>query len=472
MHFSGGDGGFGVQMGYHGSSASNGQAASRAARSILSGGEGISIHAGWDSKIVAATIVSNGKVKIDAGRDKILAGVDTDYSYQSNKEVFAGLQLKVSQNVTGAMRQIAQTPGLAKLGYGNPAYQAIGAMSAALNLTQGVLSLTNPTVSASLTLGASGTKSHSEAWSETAVGTTIKAASLDVTAKRDVRLQGVQANVTNDILIDAGRHATIESAQSRASLFSTQSSWNVGVGVGGSCGAASGCTGGVYVEGGASQAKASSWSETQLNTHLNAGGKATLKTGSNATLAGAVVTAKDIEADVGGNLTVASRQDTAHGSSSSSSVGGSLTIGIGTSPVSGTLDIGGGRSSSDKAWVTEQTGLYAKDKLDVRVEKHTQLNGGVLNSDTRQLTLDTNTLGFKDIQDHDRATSASGQVGVGIGLQQNGTGKIGQPSVTVSGSYASHDIEQVTQATIGAGTIIVRDTAMQKQDVKDISLHP
>ena len=100
----------------------------------------------------------------------------------------------------------------------------------------------------------------------------------------------------------------------------------------------------------------------------------------------------------------------------------------------------------------EQTGPYAKDKLDVTVEKHTQVNGAVLNSDTGQLTLDTGTLGFGDIKDHDRATSTSGQVAVGIGLQQNGTGQDGQPSGTVSGSYASHDIEQTTKATIGEGT--------------------
>jgi filamentous hemagglutinin len=366
--------------------------------------------------------------------------------------VFAGLQLKVSQNVSGAMRQIAQTPGLAKSGYGNPAYQAIGAMSAALNLTQGVLSLTNPTVSASLTLGASGSKSHSEAWSNTAVGTTIKAESLVLNAGRNVRLQGVQAKITTDIAIDAGRHVTIESAQSTAGSSLAQSSWNVGVGVGGSCSAASGCTGGLYLEGGAAQAKASNWSVTQLNSHLNAGGNVHIGSLKNTTLAGAVVTAATIDLKVGGNLTVASRQDTAHGSSSSSSAGGSLTIGLGTSPVSGTLNLGGGKSASDLAWVKEQTGLYAKDKLDVYVEKHTQVNGGVMNSDTGNLKLDTGTLGFGDIQDHDRAMSINGQVGVGLGLQQNGTGQTGQPSGTVSGSYASHTIEQVTKATIGEGS--------------------
>jgi hypothetical protein len=39
------------------------------------------------------------------------------------------------------------------------------------------------------------------------------------------------------------------------------------------------------------------------------------------------------------------------------------------------------------------------------------------------------------------------------------------PSGTVSGFYASHDIEQVTKATIGEGAIVVRDKDKQKQDV-------
>lgn len=473
VHFSGGDGGFGVQAGFHASSAGNGQAASRAARSILSGGEGISIHAGRDSIITAATITSHRQVKIDAGRDnKILAGMDTNHSYQTNKEVFAGIQLKVSQNVSGAMQQIAQSPALAASGYGNPAYKAVAAMSGALSLTQGVLSLSNPTVSASLTAGASGSKSHTEAWSNTAVGTTIKAGSLVLSAGRDIHLEGVQAKVKNDIKIDAGRNVTIESAQSYAGSSSSQSSWNVGVGVGGSCGAASGCSGGIYVEGGASKANADSWSVTQLNSDLTAGGNVHIGSGKNTTIAGAVIRAETIDLAVKGNLTVESRQNTAHGSGSSASVGGSVIIGVGSSPISGSVNVGGGSSTSDLAWVKEQTGLHANTTLTATVGKHTQINGAVLNSTSGQLTLDTGTLGFGDIQDHDTATSTNGQVGVGLGLQQNGTGQTGQLSGTVSGSYASHDIEQTTKATIGEGTIVIRDKDKQKQDVKELNRDP
>lgn len=35
----------------------------------------------------------------------------------------------------------------------------------------------------------------------------------------------------------------------------------------------------------------------------------------------------------------------------------------------------------------------------------------------------------------------------------------------MSGSYASHDVEQTTKATVGAGTVTVRNEAKQKQEV-------
>jgi filamentous hemagglutinin len=127
---------------------------------------------------------------------------------------------------------------------------------------------------------------------------------------------------------------------------------------------------------------------------------------------------------------------------------------------------GGGTSSSDVAWVSEQSGFHAKDKLDVRVEKHTQLDGGVLASDTGQLTLDTGTLGFTDIRDHDTGTSLSGQVGATLGTQTQPNGQTPTSAgVNVSGSYAGHDIAQTTRATVGEGTIVVRDMDKQKQDV-------
>ena len=61
-----------------------------------------------------------------------------------------------------------------------------------------------------------------------------------------------------------------------------------------------------------------------------------------ATFAGAVVAGSNIDVDVGGNLTVASRQDTAHNASSSMNGSGAVTIGLGSSPSSASVSGGGG----------------------------------------------------------------------------------------------------------------------------------
>jgi hypothetical protein len=73
---------------------------------------------------------------------------------------------------------------------------------------------------------------------------------------------------------------------------------------------------------------------------------------------------------------------------------------------------GGSQGSSDVAWVREQTGLFAGDRLEVTVKRHTQVAGALIASDTGNLELKTKTLKVTDILDHDTVTSMSGQVSV------------------------------------------------------------
>jgi filamentous hemagglutinin len=268
----------------------------------------------------------------------------------------------------------------------------------------------------------------------------------------------------------------VESAQSYAEASSSSKSWNAGVGLSWSLNPTSGLSSGLTAEGGFAKDKSRNYSLKQLNAHLTSqNGTATIKTGKDATFAGAVVKGPIIDVDVGGNLTVDSRQDQSHSNSSSSNGSVSVTFTPGGVPTSGSLSIGGGKGTSDMAWVREQSGFHAKDKLDVYVEKHTQLNGAVLNSETDQLKLDTGTLGFKDIKDYDKGTSVSGQVGISYTADsdKNGDGVVdkgsGGPGGSVSGGYASHIIEQDTKATVGKGEIIVRDKDDQKQDVAAIN---
>ena len=133
---------------------------------------------------------------------------------------------------------------------------------------------------------------------------------------------------------------------------------------------------------------------------------------------------------------------------------------IGTSSAS--VSLGGGQGSSRGQWVTEQTAFLARNKLDAYVENHTQIDGAVLNSASGDLKLDTGTLGFSDLTDYDKATQMSGQVGL---TTPGAGGKM--PGVTLQGSYASHDTEQKTRATLGEGEIVIRDEKKQQEIEKD-----
>jgi filamentous hemagglutinin len=147
--------------------------------SIVHGGKGVGITGGRDVTIAATVIASKGHVGIKAGRDlDILSGVTSERTFQSSKEVFAGITAKIDQNVSGAVEQLRQAPGTFTSGYGGAGYKAIGMVSGTLQAIDGYSQLSNPTVSASLTLGASGSKSRSASLSTAAVPTTITAQSL------------------------------------------------------------------------------------------------------------------------------------------------------------------------------------------------------------------------------------------------------------------------------------------------------
>ena len=224
---------------------------------------------------------------------------------------------------------------------------------------------------------------------------------------------------------------------------------------------ASGVSLGFTAEGGFTRGKSQSGSVTQLNSHLTAGGTVSIRSGGDTVVAGAVVKGDDILLNVGGDLIVQSRQDAHAGSNSSANAQGSVTVGmIGTSSAS--VSLGGGQGSSRGQWVTEQTAFLARNKLDAYVENHTQIDGAVLNSASGDLKLDTGTLGFSDITDYDKATQMSGQVGL---TTPGAAGKM--PGVTLQGSYASHDTEQKTRATLGEGEIVIRDEKKQQEIEKD-----
>ncbi len=203
-----------------------------------------------------------------------------------------------------------------------------------------------------------------------------------------------------------------------------------------------------------------------------------MKSGQDTKVAGANLEGNKVDIDVGGDLTVASLQDTSESKSSNWSIGGTATVGAGAAIVSevgidadsetgDSANIGFGKNKSSSAWVNKQTSIIGKEEVDIYVENNTHVEGAVIAAENGNLKLNTNTLTYNDINDHD--TSEGYQVGFsGSKSAENAkdderrdgkdaNGDTGNPySGTVDGSYNSKDRRQINRATIGEGEIVIR----------------
>ena len=175
---------------------------------------------------------------------------------------------------------------------------------------------------------------------------------------------------------------------------------------------------------------------------------------------------------MGRDLTLQSEQDSDRydAKQQNASVGGSFTFGsmTGSANVSASKD----KLHSNFDSVKEQTGLFAgKGGYDVKVKEHTQLDGAVIAStaDKENNRLDIGTLGWKDIHNQAdySATHSGGSFSTG--------GPVGKELLTntaggmLSGANNSGHAEGTTKAGVSEGTLIVRDTDKQQQDVAQLN---
>jgi hypothetical protein len=189
--------------------------------------------------------------------------------------------------------------------------------------------------------------------------------------------------------------------------------------------------------------------EKKTNSHLNAS-NITIKSSEDTLVRGGVVRAdNDLTLDVGGNLKVESIQDV----NKSHSVTVGLSGGAGGKTDSGSVDINSGNggvnlniSKSDSKWVTEQTSLTSGGNVDIDVENKTTLRGAVIASDTGDLTFETGSFEYSHIKDKDKSYNVGGGGNFG-----------GSDSWSANTEYGFSDKRQTNFATIGEGTITIRD---------------
>lgn len=433
-----------------------------------------------------------------AGKDMALSGKNVsvtqaqDQNSQTHKveQKKSGLTLALSGTVGSALSTAVETSQQAKstddsrlaaLQGTKAALSGVQAVQAArLAQAQGADPANNNMVGISISYGTQSSTSTQNSGQSTAQGSSLTAGNnLSITASGngvkgqdgDILVQGSQLQAGKDVTLNANRDVNLLSAKNTQYLDGKNESQGgtLGVGIGVGSGGI-GLSVSASVNKGKGNEKGNGTSHTE--TTVNAGNQVNITSGRDTNLIGAQVTGESVKADVGRNLLLESQQDSDRYDSKqqSASAGGSFTFGSMTG--SGSISLSKDKMHSNYDSVQEQTGIFAgKGGFDLTVGEHTQLNGAVIGSTATddKNTLDTGTLGFKDI--HNQADFDVEHQSVGI----SSGGSIGSQfagnmanGLLVGANNSGHD-SSTTFAAVSDGTIIIRDQDKQTQDVNDLS---
>ncbi|WOB49165.1 hemagglutinin repeat-containing protein [Xanthomonas hydrangeae] len=397
---------------------------------------------------------------------------------------------KASKEVKGDSRMEALALGSAAYsayGAGQALAQAGGSLGgSAKDAAQGA------NLSIAISIGGSKSESKSTQTASVAQGSKLQAGgdvNLIATGGGDqsnLLIRGSDIKAGNDLLLAADHDVLIEAAKNTAEQKSTSKSSSASLGVGITYGP-DGAAFGVMISAAGSRGKANGEDVTYSNSHLAAGNTATVISGNDTTLKGAQLSADKVIADVGGNLSIESLQDTSTYDSKDKSVGASVTFGAG---FSASASYSSNKVSGDFASVTEQSGIQAGDGgFNIRVGGNTDLKGAVIAStqaavDAGVNRLQTGTLTYSDIENTSsydaKGFSLSGGYSKGTGdkKQQGETGQV-QPTVNNGANWSwqnfqtgstgtaagigskSGDATSTTTSGISGGSLLITDEAGQ-----------
>ncbi|SFM85430.1 Haemagluttinin repeat-containing protein, partial [Pseudomonas syringae] len=203
--------------------------------------------------------------------------------------------------------------------------------------------------------------------------------------------------------------------------------------------------------------------------YLYAGNRLGFTSGQDTNIGGATLRGNDVVGRVGRDLNVTSLSNTGKVEGKEYDLSATVVVGLGGS-VSGSA--GYGRTNGSTNWIEQQTSITGKDQVDIRTQNHTQLDGALIASDTGNLKLDTNTLGFSDIagkdKEHGYYLNVGGSYGNSSGAVQDQSqvskGTQGQNGWSVEGWNYEKDRQQVVRGTVGAGDVVVRGDAAAGKD--------
>lgn len=482
-------GGMGVSFGNRQQSTDNKTQSTTAAASTVGAIAGnVNITAGSEFKQVGSDVTApGGNINITAKTVNITEARETSKTDTETKFSQSGITVAISNPMLSAL-QTADNMGQAIGNTSDARMQALGIAAAGLNAYNTYNSLLGKDgkidpakatdISINVSIGSSQSQSNTSSNSDTARGSSVSAGNnVSITATgagadSNLTVQGSTVKAGNNTTLTADNQVNLLAAQNTSTQTSTNSSSSSSMGV-----SYSPTTNSVGFSASASQGKGSSNGQdlSFTNTSVNAGNAASIQSGGDTTLKGAVVTGKTVIADVGGSLNIQSLQDTGTYTGQQSSAGGSLSFGTNAA---GTASLtGGGVSASQSkidssfASVGQQSGIKAGDGgFQVSVANNTDLKGGVIAS--TQAAVDQNrnsfttggTLSISDIQNSAsyKGDAVGISVSAGKGLGPDGK-TIYLPGGGVGIGSASGNAASVTTAGISG---IAGNTAVRTADAE------
>ena len=153
------------------------------------------------------------------------------------------------------------------------------------------------------------------------------------------------------------------------------------------------------------------------------------------------------------NLNIESLQDTYYAKSKSSSFG--ISAGGGKNKDGGAngnagFNIGKSNSTTDSQWVNEQTSIIADNNVNIKTKNNTNLTGSIIASNSDNLSLNTGSLTYSDLNDFYREETKGYNFGTSAGANKADQSKANMApngSTTIGLTHTGQEKEQITRAT-------------------------
>ena len=423
---------------------------------------------------------TDGSVTISAGHNVLVHGSDV-ISQTGTTIVGANVIIDAAMGSTDATQAQSQSTGGVTAGLGgvvgnlahaiyndeqgathtnDPRLKALYAAQAAYQTKDALTALgsDNATeaqgggINLQVGIGGSHASSSTTTHDESAVGSQINSAgnvtiaALDDGTVGSGNLSVIGSTVSgNNVTLAAANHLLLQSQAEQHTDTSRNENTSAGVGL------QIGTDGvGFYAQASAGKGNAHGNGTTHDDTNVTAANTLTLISGGDTTIQGAQATGKTVLANIGGNLNIASEQDTDDYASKQQQVSGKVVIGYGSS-ASGSYSQS--KVDSHYAGVNTVSGIGAgSGGYQIHVNGNTDLKGAVIAStaDPSNNLLDTGSLSFSNINNVSKYSAESFSVSGGSS-GGSGTGSI-------SGSVPQNkDEHSTTEAGIANGTIITRN---------------